>query len=157
MNRRGGKFITGDLAAFDALFFSIPPAETACIDPQQRILHKTLTGCSKMVRAKHSWLWLRRLTFAAAGNPIETISGTENSLHGGCFSHSYETMFTRDPEALAKYQVCGTGPTMLANRPSWVYNLRCPTIARDRACSSSMYALHSAVQKTSSSETSLVC
>lgn len=41
MNCRGGNFLTGDLAAFDAPFFSIPPAEAACIDPQQRILLET--------------------------------------------------------------------------------------------------------------------
>ena len=41
MNCRGGNFVTGDLAAFDAPFFSISPSEAACIDPQQRILLET--------------------------------------------------------------------------------------------------------------------
>ena len=41
MNCRGGNFLTGDLAAFDAPFFAISPAEAACIDPQQRILLET--------------------------------------------------------------------------------------------------------------------
>ena len=41
MNCRGGNFLTGDLAAFDAPFFSISQTEAACIDPQQRILLET--------------------------------------------------------------------------------------------------------------------
>jgi acyl transferase domain-containing protein len=36
INIRKGHHIKGDLAAFDAPFFSIPPAEAACMDPQQR-------------------------------------------------------------------------------------------------------------------------
>lgn len=38
MNGRGGHFLKEDIAAFDAPFFSMPPAEAACMDPQQRSL-----------------------------------------------------------------------------------------------------------------------
>ena len=92
----------------------------------------------------------------AAGIPVETISGTKTSVHIGCFSHEYEILFARDPEALAKYQASGTGPAMLANRLSWFYNLNGPSIALDTACSSSMNALYLAVQNLRSKETSLV-
>lgn len=34
----GGHFIREDLAAFDAPFFSISPAEAAAMDPHQRII-----------------------------------------------------------------------------------------------------------------------
>ena len=92
-----------------------------------------------------------------AGIPIETISGTKISVHIGCFSHDYEIMFAREPEALAKYQASGTGPAMLANRLSWFYNLHGPSIALDTACSSSMIALYLAFQNLRSRETNLVC
>lgn len=36
LNVRGGHFLQGDLAAFDAPFFSIPRAEAVSMDPQQR-------------------------------------------------------------------------------------------------------------------------
>ncbi|KAL9121039.1 MAG: hypothetical protein Q9187_002405 [Circinaria calcarea] len=41
INFRGGHFIKGDLAAFDAPFFSVTPAEALSMDPQQRILLET--------------------------------------------------------------------------------------------------------------------
>lgn len=36
MNARGGHFIDGNIAAFDAPFFSMSRAEADCLDPQQR-------------------------------------------------------------------------------------------------------------------------
>ena len=150
--------MTGDLAAFDAPFFSIPPAEAACIDPQQRILLETSYRALENGKSQSYQNWAARANYCAspAGIPIETISGTKTSVHIGCFSHEYEIMFARDPEALAKYQASGTGPAMLANRLSWFYNLHGPSIALDTACSSSINALYLAVQNLRSYETNLV-
>ena len=91
-----------------------------------------------------------------AGIPIDAVSGTHSSVHIGCFSHEYEIMFARDPETLAKYQASGTGPAMLANRLSWFYNLKGPSISLDTACSSGMNALYLAIQNLNSRETNLV-
>jgi hypothetical protein len=41
VSSRGGNFIKDDPARFDAPFFSIPPAEADCMDPQQRFLLET--------------------------------------------------------------------------------------------------------------------
>ena len=41
MNVKGAHFLEGDIAAFDAPFFSINPAEAASMDPQQRGLLET--------------------------------------------------------------------------------------------------------------------
>jgi len=38
MNMRGGYFMKENVAAFDAPFFTLPAAEAACMDPQQRML-----------------------------------------------------------------------------------------------------------------------
>ena len=40
-NVRKGHFLAGDVAAFDAPFFSIQPIEAQSMDPQQRILLET--------------------------------------------------------------------------------------------------------------------
>ena len=65
-------------------------------------------------------------------------------------------MFARDPESQAKYQAVGIGPTMLANRLSWFYDLRGPSISLDTACSSSMTALYLACQNLMTRETNMV-
>ena len=38
---RGGNFVGENLAAFDAPFFSITPAEASCMDPQHRHMLET--------------------------------------------------------------------------------------------------------------------
>lgn len=38
MNAGGGHFLKGDIAAFDAPFFSMGRVEADCLDPQQRLL-----------------------------------------------------------------------------------------------------------------------
>ena len=42
MNVRAAHFLREDITAFDAPFFSITPAEAACMDPQQRGLLETV-------------------------------------------------------------------------------------------------------------------
>jgi len=41
MPLRGGYFLSGDVDRFDAPFFSISPAEAACMEPQQRHMLET--------------------------------------------------------------------------------------------------------------------
>lgn len=41
MNVQKAHFLKEDIAAFDAPFFSITPAEAECMDPQQRRLLET--------------------------------------------------------------------------------------------------------------------
>ena len=41
INVRTGHFLSGDITAFDAPFFSIQPTEVASMDPQQRITLET--------------------------------------------------------------------------------------------------------------------
>lgn len=74
----------------------------------------------------------------------------------GCFAKEYETLFSRDPEFQPKYQASGTGSAMLANRLSWFYDFRGPSITLDTACSSSLNAVHLACSSLRSRESSMV-
>ena len=61
----------------------------------------------------------------------------------------------RDNQLQAKYVSVGTGTAMLANRLSWFYDLRGPSISLDTACSSSMIALHLAVESMRNGESDM--
>ncbi|KAI0002769.1 thiolase-like protein [Xylariaceae sp. FL0662B] len=53
---------------------------------------------------------------------MEQVSGSSTALN-------------RDPESLPTYAVVGSGLSMLANRISWFFNMRGPSIGLDSACS----------------------
>ncbi|KAL9110460.1 MAG: hypothetical protein Q9227_005004 [Pyrenula ochraceoflavens] len=121
---RAAHYMTGDLAAFDAPFFSSGAAETEAMDPAQRLTLETA------YRA-----------FENAGVPIERLAGTKTSVYSGFFSHDYATVFAHDPDFQAKYRATGTAPNMIANRVSWFFDLKGPSANVDTACSSSLMAL----------------
>ncbi|KAF2093095.1 fatty acid synthase S-acetyltransferase [Rhizodiscina lignyota] len=126
-NVRHAHFIRENIAAFDAPFFSIMPAEAAFMDPQQR----GLLEC--VYRALEN-----------AGIPLSKAINSKTSVHVGCFTREYETVVSRDPEVELKYVSTGVGTAMLANRVSWFFDFHGPSITLDTACSSSLNAAHMA-------------
>lgn len=68
----------------------------------------------------------------------------------------YEIMLSKDPDLPAKYRMSGTSVSMLANRLSWFYDLRGPSVSIDTACSSSLTALHLACQSLRIGESKMV-
>ncbi|CAG8960790.1 hypothetical protein HYFRA_00002327, partial [Hymenoscyphus fraxineus] len=138
LNARGGHFVKENIAAFDAPFFTMTPAEAESMDPLQR--------------------WLLETSYEAlenAGVPIHTIAGSKTSVHIGAFLREYEFMLCRDPQMKAKYKASGTAFAMLANRLSWFFDLMGPSVAIDTACSSSLYALHQACQSLRSGDSTM--
>jgi hypothetical protein len=49
-----------------------------------------------------------KLTRRAAGVPIKKAAGSRTSVHVGCWTHEYESLFQRDRELQAKYLATGT-------------------------------------------------
>ncbi|KUJ10154.1 reducing type I polyketide synthase [Mollisia scopiformis] len=141
VNVKAGHFIRDDLAAFDAPFFTMTPGEVACMDPLQRWLLET------------SYQGLEN-----AGIPMEEAKGSKTSVYIGSFLDEYGMVLNRDLQMSQKYKAPGTAVSMLANRLSWFYDLRGPSIALDTACSSSLVAFHLACQSlvTGESEMSIV-
>jgi acyl transferase domain-containing protein len=74
----------------------------------------------------------------------------------GAFTRDYETLLGRDEEKLSAYQATGNGMAMLANRISWFYDLKGPSISLDTACSSSLTAFHLACQSLQHGEADMV-
>jgi acyl transferase domain-containing protein/NADPH:quinone reductase-like Zn-dependent oxidoreductase/surfactin synthase thioesterase subunit len=137
-NDRGG-FID-DVDKFDAEFFGYFPAEANRIDPQQRLL----------LEVTHEAL-------EDAGLPIERMAGSRTSVFIGSFMYDYLCMQTaaESRDQINPYVAMGTGITSLANRISYVFDLKGPSVSLDTACSSSMVALHLACRSVWNGEADL--
>ena len=132
---KSGFFIDEDVSRFDAPFFSITAKEAKNMDPMHRwMLEVAYEG------------------FENAGVPLPTLCGSRTGCYVGCFTQDYALLSTADINDTGAYVATGTGPCMLSNRVSWMYDLRGPSLTIDTACSSSMYALHLACQSIRAGE-----
>ncbi|KAF2462582.1 uncharacterized protein BDR25DRAFT_363876 [Lindgomyces ingoldianus] len=122
-------FLKDDIYHFDAPFFSISSSDATAMDPCQRTLMETT------YRALES-----------AGLTLQSVSGTNTSVHVGCFSSDYMLSAFRDPQDIQKYSATGVSSALLSNRLSWFFNLQGPSLTVDTACSSGMVALDLACQ-----------
>jgi acyl transferase domain-containing protein len=116
---------------FDAPFFNLSTAEAAALDPQQRMLLE----CSYEA-------------FENSGTPMTRVVGSETSVFTASFATDYTDMLWRDPENVPMYQCTNSGFSRanLANRISYSFDLRGPSIMVDTACSGGLSALHLACQ-----------
>ncbi|KAI4237003.1 MAG: hypothetical protein LQ349_002190 [Xanthoria aureola] len=128
MSTSGGYFIQEDIREFENTFFGVNNMEATYMDPQQRKLLEVVYEC-----------------FESSGATLTDIAGANVGVYVGNFTVDFQTMQTRDPEYLHRYSATGSGTAILANRLSYVFDLRGPSFALDTACSSTMYCLHNAV------------
>ena len=89
---------------------------------------------------------------SAGGVTLETVSGTNTSVYIGVFSDDYSNMMLSDPETLPAHHVVGTGKAIFANRISYYFDLKGPSLALDTGCSASLVALHQACQSLRAGE-----
>lgn len=124
---RHAHFLRGSIAAFDAPFFSITPAEANGMDPQQRGMLESVYKALEN-----------------AGIPIPKAAGSQTGVYVGCFAYDYNDIIVKDLDLPSKYAATGTVASMLSNRVSWFFDFRGPSITVDTACSSSLVAAHEA-------------
>jgi acyl transferase domain-containing protein len=68
----------------------------------------------------------------------------------------YEQICLRDPDDSPQYAATGTGIAIMANRVSWFYDLRGPSITLDTGCSAGLVGVHLACQSLITGESTLV-
>ncbi|MFJ4433618.1 SDR family NAD(P)-dependent oxidoreductase [Pseudomonas sp. NPDC089395] len=119
----------GDVSAFDAGFFNISPREAGMMDPQQRIL---LEMCWE--------------TFENAGVKPSSLRGSNCGVYLGIASVEQAYRLVDDMAAIDGATATGNTMSIAANRLSFFYDLRGPSMAIDTACSSSLVAFHQACQ-----------
>ncbi|MGF1637579.1 MAG: beta-ketoacyl synthase N-terminal-like domain-containing protein, partial [Cyclobacteriaceae bacterium] len=129
-----------DIDKFDAGFFGIFPNEAQRIDPQQRHL-----------------LEVAYEAFQDAGITLDTLSGSKTGVYMGVFMNDYWDIqaSTQQRDQISPHVPMGVSLTAIANRLSYVYNLKGPSMTLDTACSSSLVCVHLACQGIWNNETEL--
>ncbi len=121
-----GGFIE-DIRSFDTLFFNIPPQKAELMDPQERLLLQT------------SWLALEDCGY----NPREFSKKYSVGVFVGVTTHSYQLWGPGEWQK-GNYIFPESSAWSLANRISYFYDFKGPSIPVDTACSSSLTAVHEA-------------
>jgi acyl transferase domain-containing protein len=98
------------------------------MDPQQRVLLETVYE-----------------GIESTGYSMQQLKGSTTAVFVGCMSYDYQFTAVRGIESLPQYHATGTAASILANRVSYIYDWRGPSVTIDTACSSSLVALHQAV------------
>ena len=114
---------------FEPSFFGISPREAAQMDPQQRVL-----------------LELVWHAIEDAGIPTSKIAGSTTGVYIGASTTDYSDLRLGDPASADSYFMTGNTLSVFANRISYVFDLRGPSLTIDTACSSSLVALHHACE-----------
>ncbi|GAU68947.1 hypothetical protein SSP35_09_01910 [Streptomyces sp. NBRC 110611] len=120
---RWGGFLDG-VDRFDPHFFGISASEAARMDPQQRLL------------AEVAWEALED-----AGIPARSLAGTRTGVYIGISTFDYANLQLQDLEGIDAYSGTGSALSIAANRLSYLFDLRGPSMAVDTACSSSLVAV----------------
>jgi acyl transferase domain-containing protein/acyl carrier protein len=138
MYTRYGGFIE-QVDQFDPTFFGISPREAERIDPHQRLVLEV------------AWEALEN----AAVVP-DRLSGSQTGVFLGVGNFDFGLLQAeRDVSNITAYDGTGTCLGIVANRLSYLLNLRGPSMAVDTACSSSLVATHLACRSLQTGESDL--
>ncbi|MFB1298374.1 SDR family NAD(P)-dependent oxidoreductase [Mycobacterium sp. pW049] len=132
-----GSFLR-DIDAFDAEYFEIIPREATRMDPQQRLL----------LEVTHEAL-------EHAGIAADSLAETRTGVFAGASAGDYAQMGSTDLSGVDAWYGTGGSISIIANRVSYVFDLRGPSVTIDTACSSSLVAIHLAVQSLRTGDSDL--
>ncbi len=121
---RWGGFIDS-IDRFDARFFGISPREAVHMDPQQRILLECV------------WQALED-----GGLVPEQLEGSATGVFIGISGMEYSNLVKLDLHRIDGHTGTGVALSVAANRISYLFDLKGPSMVVDTACSSSLVAVH---------------
>ncbi|KAI2613433.1 putative FSP1 [Hypoxylon sp. NC1633] len=138
---RGGHFLEEDIGLFDAAFFNFSTETASTLDPQFRLQLESVYEALEN-----------------AGLPLSQVAGSNTSVFGGTFFHDYRDALVRDEDNLPRSFITGIGSAMASNRISHFFDLRGASMTIDTGCSTTLVALHQAVEnlRSGGSEMSIV-
>ncbi|KAH8759973.1 hypothetical protein F5883DRAFT_681694, partial [Diaporthe sp. PMI_573] len=122
-----GYFLSGvDLAQFDHSMFTVAATEAELMDPCQRLTLEVVREA--LERAGEDW----------RGKAIGT--------YVGMFTEDWQEIHHKESDFFHPYLMMGTLDFALANRISYEYDLRGPSVMYKTACSSAGIGLHEALE-----------
>jgi polyketide synthase PksN len=124
-----GGFID-DADCFDLRHFGIAPREAEAMDPMQRLFLQS------------AWTALED-----AGIAPRSLSGRRVGVFAGVGNAEYTSLMRAAHCDNDAYRATGMALTLVANRLSYVLNLRGPSQVVDTACSGSLVAVHRAIEQ----------
>ncbi|RLK61274.1 type I polyketide synthase [Actinokineospora cianjurensis] len=122
---------------FDAAFFGISPREAAGMDPQQRLALEL------------AWEALEDARLLP-----QDLRGSRTGVFVGAIWDDYTTLL-RQEGAVDRNTLTGTHRSIIANRVSYLFGLRGPSLAVDAGQSSSLVSVHLACESLRSGESDL--
>ncbi len=114
--------------SFDPEFFQMTPKQASVADPHQRLILRTMY-----------------LALEDAGYTGDRVAGSRTGVYVGFAANpgsSYLEYCCRIDPTLTQLGLTGNITTMLANRLSYLMDLRGPSMVVDSACSASLVAVH---------------
>ncbi|MDH4476670.1 MAG: SDR family NAD(P)-dependent oxidoreductase [Verrucomicrobiaceae bacterium] len=122
--KRGG--FLDSIDQFDPQFFGISPREAPYIDPQQRLLLET------------AWEAIED-----AGVVLDLENGTDIGVFMGVSHNDYQNIQggSSDRSGISSHSPTGCAHSIAANRISYCFNLKGPSMSMDTACSSALTAV----------------
>ena len=136
-NTRGGYLDQHVVTDFDAEFFAMSPIEVERIDPQQRLMMEL------------TWEALEHAHIPASdlrGGSVGVYIGTSTSDFQLLAAMSLGETDPNVPASAEAYKIMGSANSIIPNRVSYFFDFRGPSVAVDTACSSTLVAVHQAVQ-----------
>lgn len=127
VNHWGG-FID-DMSTFDYRFFLISKREADNMDPQQRLL------------LEESWSCLED-----AGVCPSELSGRKVGVFVAGCNMDFRDLLERNREISVPHHLTGSSGFVMANRISYTYNLKGPSVQIDTACSGALAAIHYGIE-----------
>ncbi|MEU6672423.1 type I polyketide synthase, partial [Streptomyces sp. NPDC046727] len=134
---REGAFLH-DAGEFDAAFFGISPREALAMDPQQRQLLEV------------SWETLER-----AGIDPHSVRGSDMGVFAGIVHQDYAPDLSGHEGFLSLERALGTAGGVASGRVAYTLGAEGPAVTVDTMCSSSLVAIHLAMQALRRGECSM--
>lgn len=136
-NTRGGYLDQDVVTGFDAEFFAMSPVEVERVDPQQRLMMELTWEALEHARIPASEL---------KGESVGVFIGTSTNDFQMIAALGLGEQGPDVPDSAQAYAITGSSTSIIANRVSYFFDFRGPSVAIDTACSSTMVAVHQAVR-----------